>query len=306
MWEGNIGDFYRIDERGEATHLRHVLTDPGAKYAFLFALADPKFPVGKGNFRLNDAGKQMALTGFAEDGPMTMAEKETIDFILAQDGIILNLDKADMSWSHLYNKGVWSQDYRDAAAKHSQAIFGMFYDYAERNLTEGLPLLISGGCGLNCDWNRMWRECGLFSSVFVPPVPERQRLRAGHRDRRTVVLHRPSDIDWDVYAGESSSRTSCPTRRVTSFGRSCLARWPGTSSRATSSAGPKAATRWAHGHSGTGRSWPLRSSVETTVRLNKIKRREDYRPIAPICRSPMRTSGSSARCRTPTCSTSTT
>ena len=86
VWEGNIGDFYRIDERGEATHLRHVLTDPGAKYAFLFALADPKFPVGKGNFRLNDAGKQMALTGFAEDGPMTMAEKETIDFILAQDG----------------------------------------------------------------------------------------------------------------------------------------------------------------------------------------------------------------------------
>jgi hydroxymethyl cephem carbamoyltransferase len=44
VWEGNIGSFYRVDERGEVTHLRHVLADPGNKYAYLFALADPKFP----------------------------------------------------------------------------------------------------------------------------------------------------------------------------------------------------------------------------------------------------------------------
>src|SRR5437762_7478795 len=48
VWEGTIGDFYRIDERGHATHLKHVLADPGAKYAYLFALADPTFPLGKG------------------------------------------------------------------------------------------------------------------------------------------------------------------------------------------------------------------------------------------------------------------
>ncbi len=68
VWEGNIGSFYLIDEHGQVTHLRHVLSDPGNKYAYLFALADPKFTANKGVLRLQDAGKQMALTGFAQPG----------------------------------------------------------------------------------------------------------------------------------------------------------------------------------------------------------------------------------------------
>ena len=79
----------------------------------------------------------------------------------------------------------------------------MFYDYAERNLTEGLPLLISGGCGLNCDWNRMWRECGLFSSVFVPPCPNDSGSALGTAIDAQWFYTGRATIDWDVYAGET-------------------------------------------------------------------------------------------------------
>jgi hydroxymethyl cephem carbamoyltransferase len=282
VWEGSIGDFYRVDERGEATHLQHVLTDPGAKYAFLFALADPRFPAGKGNFRFSDAGKQMALAGFAEDGPVTPEEQETIDFILKQDAIILDLSKDEMSWSHLYNAGIESRAYRNAAAKISQAIFDRFYEYAERNLREGLPLQISGGCALNCDWNRLWRESGLFASVFVPPCPNDSGSALGTAIDAQWFYTGQAAIEWDVYAGEQFVEDIEPDQaryevRPVSDGE--VARYLQQGN----------IIGWARGRYEMGpRALGNRSilaapfTLDTTGRLNKIKRREDYRPIAPI------------------------
>lgn len=282
VWEGTIGDFYRIDASGEATHLEHVMSDPGAKYAYLFALADPKFPLGKGHFRFNDAGKQMALTGFAEDGPVTPAERETIDFILRHEAIILGLSKEEMTWSHLFNSGVESQAYRDAARKHSMAIYNMFYDYAEKNMTEGLPLLISGGCGLNCDWNRMWRESGLFASVFVPPCCNDSGSALGTAIDAQWYYTGQATIEWDVYAGENfvEDIEPDPARYVVR---------PLVISEVASYIERGNIIGWARGRYEMGpRALGNRSilaapfTAETTARLNKIKRREDYRPIAPI------------------------
>jgi hydroxymethyl cephem carbamoyltransferase len=282
VWEGSIGDFYRIDEKGNATHLKHVLADPGNKYAYLFALADPGFPVGTGLFRYNDAGKQMALTGFAEDSPMTAEEKETIDFILKQEQIILNLSKDKMSWSHIYNKGVDSQEYRNAAAKHSQAIFNLFYDYASEHMKEGLPLLISGGCGLNCDWNAQWRESGLFDSVFVPPCPNDSGSALGTGIDAQWHYTGDATIEWSVYSGEDFVEDVAPDAakyEVRPLVHAEVARYIEQGN----------IIGWARGRYEMGpRALGNRSILaapfteETTVRLNTIKRREGYRPIAPI------------------------
>jgi hydroxymethyl cephem carbamoyltransferase len=283
VWEGNIGSFYRIDERGEVTHLKHVMSDPGNKYAYLFALADPKFPAGTGLFRYNDAGKQMALTGFAEKGLVTKAEQETIDFILKQEGIILGLSKDDVAWSHIHNSGVESQAYRNIAAKFSQAIFDRFYDYAAENLTEGLPLLISGGCGLNCNWNRLWRESGLFSSVFVPPCPNDSGSALGTGIDAQWYHTGSAAISWDVYAGEEFVEDVEPD--PTKY--NCR---PLVASEVAKYVEQGNIIGWARGRYEMGpRALGNRSILaapfteETTVRLNKIKRREGYRPIAPIC-----------------------
>ncbi len=282
VWEGNIGDFYRVDERGEVVHLQHVLTDPGAKYAFLFALADPGFPLGKGKFRFNDAGKQMALTAFAQAGPMTAEERETIDYILKRDGIILGMSKDEMSWSHLYNAGVESPAYCNAAARHSQAIFDLFYAYAAEHMTEGLPLLISGGCGLNCDWNRQWRESGLFSAVFVPPCPNDSGSALGTGIDAQWYYTGESAIDWDVYAGEGFVEDVVPDP-ATYVVRPLDVAEVAFFIEAGNIIG------WARGRYEMGpRALGNRSilaapfTADTTTRLNKIKRREGYRPIAPI------------------------
>ena len=47
------------------------------------------------------------------------------------------------------------------------------------HLIEKLPLVIGGGCGLNCDWNTQWRESGLFESVFVPPCTNDSGIAIG-------------------------------------------------------------------------------------------------------------------------------
>ena len=283
VWEGNIGSFYRIDERGEVTHLRHVLDDPGNKYAYLFALADSKFPANKGLLRLQDAGKQMALTGFAERGAPDESERELIDFILRQEQIILRLGKDEMTWSPIHNAGVESQAYKNAAARLSDAIFDRFYDYAEGALTEGLPLLISGGCGLNCEWNRKWRECGLFPQVFVPPCPNDSGSALGTAIDAQHYYTGSAAVSWDVYAGDAfvEDTTFDPARyesRPLNFAE--VARFLADGNIIGWARG-----RWEMGPRALGNrsilAAPFSSSM--TTRLNKIKQREGYRPIAPVC-----------------------
>jgi hydroxymethyl cephem carbamoyltransferase len=282
VWEGNIGSFYRLDERGEATHLKHVMSDPGNKYAYMFGLADRGFPKGKGHFRYEDAGKQMALTGFAEPGTVTKAERETIEFILAQEGIVLGVDKDELQWSPIYNAGVESQVYKNIAAKHSQAIFDRFYSYAEANLTEGLPLLISGGCGLNCDWNRLLRESGLFEWVFVPPCPNDSGSALGTGIDAQWYYTGSAAISWDVYAGEEfvpdiepdPAKYECKPLVAAEVARYIeqgnIIGW----ARGRYEMGPRAL--------GNRSILAAPFTAETTARLNKIKQRAGYRPIAPI------------------------
>ena len=283
VWEGNIGSFYRVNERGEVTHLRHVLTDPGNKYAYLFALADPKFPVAKGLLRLQDAGKQMALTGFARRAATTAAEQEIIDFILGQDGIILGLSKDDLTWSPYHDIGVEAQEYKDLAARLSDAIFDRFHEYAARHLTEGLPLLISGGCGLNCEWNRRWRECGLFPEVFVPPCPNDSGSALGTAIDAQLHHTGSAHIGWDVYAGD-------PFVYDAEFDPARYEHLPLNAGLVADFLVQGNVIGWVQGRWEMGpRALGNRSvlaapfSADMTTRLNKIKQREDYRPIAPIC-----------------------
>ncbi|WP_052850398.1 carbamoyltransferase C-terminal domain-containing protein [Streptomyces avicenniae] len=281
VWEGHIGSFYRVDAKGEATHLEQVMSDPGSKYAYLFALADPTYSSGD-VFRFNDAGKQMALTAFAEDTAITEQEQETIEFILKQERIYSSLPKDAMSWSHVHNKGVESQGYRNIAKRHSDAIFHAFHDYAEKNLTEGLPLLISGGCGLNCDWNRLWRESGLFESVFVPPCPNDSGSALGTAIDAQWYYTGRAGIEWSVYAGEEFVEDVQPDP-ATYVVRPLVA------SEVAAFVERGNIIGWARGRYELGpRALGNRSILaapfteETTVRLNTIKRREGYRPIAPI------------------------
>src|SRR5260370_40678377 len=66
-----------------------------------------------------------------------------------------------------------------------------------------MPLIIAGGCGLNCDWNTKWRETGLFCEVFVLPVANDSGSAIGTAIDAQFHFTGDPKVDWNVYSGLS-------------------------------------------------------------------------------------------------------
>lgn len=282
VWEGAMGDFYLVDERLEVFHMGTVMMTPGNKYAFLYALADPGFRLPKGKLRYEDPGKLMALCAFGESGAMTEDEWKTTSFLLDRDSILMSLDKEDMRWSKYYNIGLQHPEFTRLARRFSDELFKRFHDFAEKNLQRGLPLLVSGGCGLNCEWNTAWRQSGLFDGVFVPPCTNDTGAAIGTAVDAMWTLTGEAKLDWDIYCGQEfiDDDTKMPDVRILPLDTADVAR--------RLAAGRIVA--WADGRCEIGpRALAHRSlfaapySDATRERLNAIKQREAFRPIAPIC-----------------------
>lgn len=148
VWEGNIGSFYEIAADLTIVRVVEVMEDPGNKYQYVFALADPTTTPVNGGFRFSNAGKLMALAGYADGSPPTEAERALIEWILSRRSILLTSPKSELTSSPFDDIGVESQELKNLAAHHSATIFDRFFEAAEAKLTKGYPLLIAGGCGL--------------------------------------------------------------------------------------------------------------------------------------------------------------
>lgn len=283
VWEGNIGSFYEITSEVEVVRIAEVMEDPGNKYQFVFALADPTTGSEHGGFRFSNAGKLMALAGYADGSPRTAAERELIDFVLSRRSILLSTSKQDLVGSPFYDIGVEAQALKNLAAHHSEEIFARFHAVAERRLTEGYPLLIAGGCGLNCDWNTRWRDSGLFEDVFVPPVPNDSGSAIGTAVDAQFTLTGQAKLTWSVYSGppfvhdapvpdEFAATALDAAHLADRLADGAVVAWV----EGSAEIGPRAL-----GH----RSLLAAPFDQTTRdRLNAIKSREPYRPIAPVCR----------------------
>lgn len=285
VWEGNIGSFYEITPEVKIKRITAVMEDPGNKYQHIFALADPATSPECGGFRFSNAGKLMALTGFARPGVASQTEWELIEFILDQPAILLTAPKGKLVWSPFYDIGVESQEFKDLAAKFSQEIFDRFHTAAVRKLTEGYPLLIAGGCGLNCDWNSQWRACGLFESVFVPPCTNDTGSAIGTAIDAQRHFTGDAKIRWSVYSGSSFVSDYDLTDPTGTFESTKL-----DLAHAARLLADGRILAWVQGRCEIGpRALGNRSLLAAPFdpamhdRLNEIKNREQYRPIAPVC-----------------------
>src|SRR5205085_2521117 len=119
------------------------------------------------------------------------------------DHVSVKSRKTDLKHTKYYNMGVESNEFKQLAGKFSEALFHTFYDFAKVHLTKKFPLLIAGGCGLNCDWNTKWKECGLFPAVFVPPCANDSGSAIGTAIDAQYYYTRRAKISWNVYAGET-------------------------------------------------------------------------------------------------------
>ena len=282
VWEGDIGAFYEIDSGFNISLLGDVLNQPGNRYGMLYGLADPTFPKDGPYARQNDAGKLMALASFSTRHQPTAEETKLLRFLL--DGPYRKLsDYEEVNTAPHLNVGLDDPEFRNFAGIYSDAIFDVFHQFARTNMRKGLPLLIAGGCGLNCDWNSMWQETGLFSEVFVPPVANDSGSAIGTAIDAQFHFTGNAKIDWDVYSG-------LPFREAGTIDIGKYDIYEPDPSQTADFLANGAILAWVSGKYEIGpRALGNRSILAapfldaTKVRLNDIKQREQFRPIAPIC-----------------------
>jgi len=150
-------------------------------------------------------------------------------------------------------------------------------------MNKRMPLIIAGGCGLNCDWNSKWKELGLFPEVFVPPVPNDSGSAIGTAIDAQFHFTGNPKIDWNVYSGLGfDARWSFDMARYDVY--------EADDGMIADMLANDLILGWVNGKYEIGpRALGNRSILaapfleSTRIRLNEIKQREQFRPIAPVC-----------------------
>ncbi|MDT0343960.1 carbamoyltransferase N-terminal domain-containing protein [Streptomyces litchfieldiae] len=143
-------------------------------------------------------------------------------------------------------------------------------------------LVLGGGCALNIKWNSMLRDSGLFADIWVPPFSNDSGAAIGtaccemfREDGRTA-------LDWNVYSGPSLVPGGVPAGwHVRPCDERQLAELLHTEGEPVvvlsgrAEIGPRA----------LGNRSILAPATDPAMkdRLNHIKDRAAYRPVAPIC-----------------------
>ncbi len=284
LWEGVIGSFYEIDAELNLTKLADVMPEPGHRYALLYGLADPTFDKKNAEFsRFSDAGKLMALTSFSKRSKPTDEEEKIIEFLM-QDTLHLKAYECEAlrHYCH-YNVGLDDVEFRNFTGIVSDRIFDRFYQYAKLKMKRNMPLLITGGCGLNCDWNSKWSEANLFSEIFVPPVANDSGSAIGTAIDAQFHFTGNPKINWSVYSGLEFNAEG-------PFDASLFDEYETSYTMISEMLANDLIVGWVDGKYEIGpRALGNRSILaspfheSTRIRLNEIKQREQFRPIAPVC-----------------------
>ena len=288
IWEGYIGAFYHINSNLRITKLAEIMINPGIRYAFAYALADPTFSLPPNQIRFSDAGKLMALGAFDQEKlPATKEENEIINKIFKAPLSKPYLSKDEFRHFNIHNAGIESFQAKRLARLVSEFIYNHFYETIQPLVSSKIPLLIGGGCGLNCDWNSQWKNSGLFSDVFIPPCTNDTGSAIGTAADAQYYLTGNAKLHWSVYCGqhfiddeELNSHSEISTFKRINGGLSDIAKFLSQG----------AVLGWVCGRSEIGpRALGNRSilaapfSKKMLQRLNSIKNREQFRPIAPVC-----------------------
>ncbi len=141
-------------------------------------------------------------------------------------------------------------------------------------------LCLAGGCALNIGWNTAIRDTA-GAEVWIPPFPNDSGSAIGAAASALAAHGLPTALDWDVFSGppvlESRPLPGWSARSCSAEG---LGRLLATGDRpvvvlsGAAELGPRALGN---------RSILAPPWFGMNERLNKIKGREAFRPVAPIC-----------------------
>jgi predicted NodU family carbamoyl transferase len=223
-----------------------------------------------------------SLASFSNRSTPSADERKLLSFLL--DGPFQKLSAyEDLKQAPHLNVGLDDPEFRNFSGIYSDAIFDVFCQFARKNLKKTQPLVIAGGCGLNCDWNTKWKDTGLFSEVFVPPVANDSGSAIGTAIDAQFRFTGDPKIEWDVYSG-------LIFRADGSFNPGKYDIHDTDYDRIADMLANDLILGWVNGRYEIGpRALGNRSILaapfadSTRIRLNEIKQREQFRPIAPVC-----------------------
>ena len=143
-------------------------------------------------------------------------------------------------------------------------------------------LCLSGGCALNIKWNTLLRKSGMFSEIWIPPFPNDSGAALGAACCEMSIGRPWCALEWDVYSGPQLDRTRVPRDWPV---RPCDARQLATVLHETGEPVTVLNGRAELGPRSLGNRSILAPAIHSAMkdRLNSIKGRASYRPVAPIC-----------------------
>jgi carbamoyltransferase len=300
VWDGGMpSTLYRFDPAARTlTSLGPVLDIAGALYPVFASHLDP-FRVSaeqrRSLGRLGDFAQLEALLPISGKAMAYAALADPVeDAISAMEEITRELLPIEVTrgfiWSQRVLRRLAPMGLSDAAILASfqehllHLLLGGLRDGpASEYAAAGEPLCLSGGCALNIKWNSAIRASGLFTDVWVPPFPNDAGSAIGTACVEMVWRTGRSALTWSVFSGPAVDQGDdppagwswrpCPIEEVADVlhreGEPVVV----LSGRAE--LGPRAL-----GH---------RSIIAPAHdprmkdRLNQIKLREAYRPVAPVC-----------------------
>ena len=145
----------------------------------------------------------------------------------------------------------------------------------------GHNLVLGGGCALNIKWNTAIRASGVFQEVFIPPFPNDAGAAIGTAACEMFRLGGTA-LEWNVYSGPQIMTGAVPDGwRAQPCDEGQLAALlhaedePVVVLSGRAELGPRAL--------GNRSIIAPATSTRMKDRLNDIKNRASYRPVAPIC-----------------------
>lgn len=286
VWDGGMFPqlFYFHHQTGSVENLGILFTMLGSVYAIFAQHFDP-YKVGKDIIEdsLSVPGKVMAYIALGKLQPRLLDVFKQVYKAGNERSVMLNNEFA-VIFAREAMKSCYS----------NEDILCTFHFFLERLLVDKLAgkikkhpakennLCFTGGSALNIKWNSAIRGAGLFKDVWVPPYPNDAGNAIGTACCEMMSLQQDTQLQWSVYSGPgiiengcSSGWKACDASLKDLAGLLYSENEPVVFLNGAAELGPRA----------LGNRSILAAATHPDMKqlLNRIKGRENYRPVAPIC-----------------------
>jgi carbamoyltransferase len=240
----------------------------------------------QGNFakdNLSTAGKVMAYIALGK------VRRELFDDF---DKIYVGSYDVPMGFANLFanefKKMLGGRPYADEDILHTfhvyleELLIKKLEKKVKRYPRESRNLCMSGGCALNIKWNSAIRNRGLFKEVYVPPFPNDSGSAVGAACCAMIKETGHIALEWTVYSGPPAVKKPPPPGW---YSKECSIEELAVLLHRTNEPVVFLHGRAELGPRALGNRSILASPVSPNMKdlLNKIKKREFYRPVSPIC-----------------------